>query len=306
MSGTGVTKVWSVPGIRRLQFDCLHSPELERYGALSLYQLGDISCDSGFVLSPHAQRCYEISYVVSGKGWFASDGIRFDLQPGDIYLGKPGEIHQGGADAADPFRYFYFGFLFEEAADGPNPFQHIKNKMDRSRMPRCKDRLDIRTPFVNAFKELGSYGRYSHTMIQVSLEQILVLTYRNFFSDWEAHYPADTLDNGSKRAVYAAIHYIDDRLLRIKDLGEVSDAVGYSLSYLSHLFVKEIGVSLRSYYTKKRWQKATELLGEGKHNITELAGIMQYESIHTFSRAFRKAIGLSPTAYMRHCMAKRG
>ncbi|MDF2724811.1 MAG: AraC family transcriptional regulator, partial [Paenibacillus sp.] len=107
MSASEVTKVISIPGEKRFQFDSLHAPNQKRFRTISLYQLGDLCCDSEFVLKPHKQPCYEISYIVSGQGWFATNGLRHDLQAGDLYIGKPRDIHQGGANAEDPFRYFY-------------------------------------------------------------------------------------------------------------------------------------------------------------------------------------------------------
>lgn len=301
MSANSVTKITSIPGTRRFQFDCLHSPELLPFRSVSMYQLGDLSCDARFALSEHEQVCYEISYVVSGLGWFATGGSRFDLQPGDIYICRPGELHKGGADPADPFRYFYFGFHFNATSPQDNPFQHLREMMDTTQRPVCRDRLGIRSPFMGVLKELSGTSHFSQTMIEAYVEQILVLTYRNFFSDWEDKYPGEGLDNAAKRVVYSAIHYIDDRLMRIKDLKEISDAFGYSLSHLSHLFTKETGDSLRSYYAKRKWQRSIELLAEGHYSITEVAAIMQYDSIHTFSRAFKKAFGLSPSQYIREC-----
>ncbi|MDF2651151.1 MAG: AraC family transcriptional regulator [Paenibacillus sp.] len=297
MNASSVTRISSVPGLRRFQFDCIHAPIQMQFRAISLYQIGDLICDSGFVLDPHKQSCYEISYIVSGRGWFATNGNRTDLYPGDIYLGKPQEIHQGGVDPSNPFRYYYLGFLFNTTEDEDNSFLHIQDRIDHTHHQCCRDRLDIRTPFMNALKEISSESRFSDTMLQLYLEQILVLMYRNFFSDWEAKYPVEGFDNAAKRVVYSAIHYIDDRLLQIKDLVEVSNALGYSLSYLSHQFSRETGDSLRSYVTKRKWHKAKDLLREGNHSITEIASIMQYDSIHSFSRAFRNAVGLSPSQF---------
>ncbi|MEF3303647.1 AraC family transcriptional regulator [Paenibacillus sp. GYB003] len=307
MSHRAPARITSIPGKRRFQFDCVPtSPELKEYGAISLYQFGDLTCDAGFALGEHRQACYEISYVVSGKGWFATNGVRWDLQAGDLYIGLPGELHEGGADADDPFRYFYVGYHFNTEAEGAGWLLPIKETIDNKQSPRCKDRLDIRTPFVNVLKELSSASPLSHKMIQLYLEQIVVLTYRNFFSDWEAKYPGEGSEHGAKRAVYAALQYIDDHLLQIGDLKEVSDAFGYSLSYLSHLVAQETGVSLRGTFAKRKWEKTIELMKEGSYSITEIASIMNYDSIHTFSRAFRKAFGVSPSRYIRETIGGRG
>ncbi|TMV42738.1 AraC family transcriptional regulator [Paenibacillus mesophilus] len=300
MSRSGETRITSIPGKRRFQFDCLpKSPELKEYGTISLYQFGDLTCDAGFELGEHKQVCYEITYIVSGKGWFATNGVRYEVQAGDLYIGLPGELHRGGADAGDPFRYFYVGYHFNLNESDGSWLLPIKQMIDNKQSPLCKGRLDVRSPFVNVLKELSSVTPFSHKMIQLYLEQILVLTYRNFFSDWQAKYPGEGAKHGTKRAVYAAIQYIDDHLLKIGDLKEVSDALGYSLSYLSHLVTQETGDNLRSICAKRKWEKTVELLKEGSYSITEIAAIIKYNSIHTFSRAFRKTFGMSPSRYIR-------
>ncbi|GAA3406835.1 exo-alpha-sialidase [Paenibacillus hodogayensis] len=117
--------------------------------------------------------------------------------------------------------------------------------------------------------------------------------------DLERHPDRETGEDSAKKAVYLAVRYIDERLLYIQDLKEVSEVSGYSLPHLSRLFVKELGDNLRGFYTKRKWLKAMELLEEGSGTVTKVASMMQYESIHTFSRAFRKATGLSPLQYVR-------
>jgi AraC-like DNA-binding protein len=277
----------------------VHYPELLQFGVFSLLQMGDLSCDSYFELYPHTNVCYEISYVVSGRGWFSNDGNRYEVQAGDIHLIRPGEVHGGGADAKDPYRYMYLGFYFNPSLDEENPYRKIREAFDRKQTTHCTSRLDLLTPFVSAIKESGNSDRLSREMIEMYLKQIIVLTYRNFLSDWEAKYPLDGLDNEAKRVVYAAIHYIDEHLLDIKDLREIAAAFGYSYSHFSNLFSKETGESLRNYYMKRKWAKAVELLKDGNRSITEIARMVHYDSIHTFSRAFRKEYGISPTKFKR-------
>lgn len=295
-------KIRSIPGQRRFQFDTDRYESSTQGQALSIIQMGDLVCDYGFKLSPHRQVCYEISYIVTGRGWFATNGQKVELQPGDLHICKPGEVHEGGADPADPFRYLYFAFNFN--GKNENPYADIRDFLFALKAPSCRDRLDVRTPFMNALKELSSKSLYSKAMLEMYTEQILVLTYRNF-SDWSAIYPGEKLDDLKKRAVYSAIHYIDDRLLEIKDVAEIAETIGYSVSYLSQLFHREVGESLRNYFMNRKWQKATELLQTGKHTITEIAELMQYDSIHTFSRAFRRVFGTSPTQYVKEQKGKK-
>lgn len=299
MSDSGV-RIKSVPGRRRFHFDFRRFGNVSDNGALSLVQIGDSVCDYGFFLGPHEQECYEISYVVSGQGWFAANGQRVDMRPGDLHVCKPGDIHEGGVNPADPFRYLYLAFNFN-ASVGGNLYREIRDFIHTVKITHCRDRLDVRTPFMNALQELSGTSSYSKEMLRMYIEQILVLTYRNF-SNWNVTYPGERLDDSKKRVVYSAIHYIDSRLLEIKDVAEIAAKLGYSVSYLSQLFQKEVGESLRNYFMSRKWQKATELLRTNKHSITQIAELMHYDSIHTFSRAFRRNFGLSPSQYVKEHM----
>ncbi|KIL37882.1 hypothetical protein SD70_30020 [Gordoniibacillus kamchatkensis] len=290
---------------KRFHFDNLYFLDPKQYELFTLYQIGDLCCDSGYLLQEHTQICYEITYVVSGKGWFSTNGKRYDVEAGDLYINIPGEVHTGGADEDDPFRYFYMGFLFnlqrehEHRESFESPFIHIQKMLDKKETPLTKDRLDMKHTFLSALKEFRNLTQYSQMMTQTYLNQLIVLMYRNFFSDWDSTYHYDQGSGGAKEIVYSAISYIDNHLLAMRDLSEVSRALGYSYSYLSHLFTEETGISLRNFYSQKRLQKMIELMKSQRFSITEIASAMQYQSIHSFSRAFKKAVGLSPTEYIR-------
>lgn len=294
---------WLMTNKYRFQFENKFFLNPKHYDLITLFQISDLSCKPGFVLGEHRQICYEITYVLSGKGWFSTNGARYDVEAGDIYINTPGELHAGGADDSQPFRYLCFGYRFRQKPGADNPFLHIQKMMDAKETPLKKDRMDVKAPFLNALREFRAMERYSPMLSQMYLDQIIVLTYRNFFSAWDNAYRIEQRPRERmQEAVYNAISYIDNHLLSIKDLTDVSAALGYSYSHLSHIVTEETGITLRDFYAQKRLQKATELLRSQSHSITEIASILGYQSIHSFSRAFKKAAGLSPTEYIRlHC-----
>jgi len=272
------------------------------FASYQLYQLGELICPRGYLLEEHIQVCYEITYVVSGTGWFSTNGKVHRLGPGDIYIHIPGETHAGGADHADPFRYCYFGFRFHSNAEGTHRFKQIQKSFDTHTVPVCRDRLGIRAPFFGALRELREPSLYAEDMLESFLNQLIILTYRNFFTSWDSPSDMGKPGGGAEEAVYRAMQYIDRHLSDMKDLSELSRAVGYSYSYLSYLFAKTTGMNLRAYFTHKRKQKVLELMRSGRHSLTEIAEMMNYRSIHTFSRAFKKAFGVSPSEYKKRHM----
>lgn len=72
---------------------------------------------------------------------------------------------------------------------------------------------------------------------------------------------------------------------------------GYSYGYLSELFSKTTGEKLIDYYTARRLETATLLLKEDELNIMQIAELLKYSSIYSFSRSFKNRFGISPKLY---------
>lgn len=80
-------------------------------------------------------------------------------------------------------------------------------------------------------------------------------------------------------------------------IGQVAAKLGLSEGHLSHLFKKETGMTVGSYLTRCRMQKAMALLREGKLRVYEVAEAVGYKDITYFSGTFKKITGMSPTEY---------
>ena len=85
-----------------------------------------------------------------------------------------------------------------------------------------------------------------------------------------------------------------DPLKNIHDLGRL---VNLSNSRLGHLFKTETGISLDSYLTEVRLEKAAELLASTDMQIKEIASIVGYRQVPSLDRAFRNKFKLSPADY---------
>ena len=80
-------------------------------------------------------------------------------------------------------------------------------------------------------------------------------------------------------------------------IGQVAAGLGLSEGHLSHLFKKETGLTVGSYLTRCRMQRAMALLREGKLRVYEVAEAVGYKDITYFSGTFKKLTGMSPTEY---------
>ena len=284
---------------KKFHFDNRYWDTPRQFGPISAYQVGDLSCHRGFEVGEHQQLCYEITYVVSGRGRCYTNGTGLDVVPADLYVSRPGELHNLVADAADPFRYLYLAFWFNHEPDKSNPLQRIEPMLDVAASPLAHDSLGLEAPFLNLMKELYSGTDFSQQMVELYMMQVIVLTYRNYFApSAQAYLSAGKEGSGSaKDIVYAVVSYLDNNLFGIDSLSGLAETLNYSYSRLSHLFRKETGMTIQKYYNSKRMKTAALWVGEGQMMLSEIAEKLNYQSIHSFSKAFKLEFGVSPAQY---------
>lgn len=81
---------------------------------------------------------------------------------------------------------------------------------------------------------------------------------------------------------------------------DLAKGVGLSRSVLAERFADFVGMPPMHYLSKWRMQIASGLLSDGGVNIATVAAEVGYGSEAAFSRAFKKMVGVSPSAWRRH------
>jgi AraC-like DNA-binding protein len=77
---------------------------------------------------------------------------------------------------------------------------------------------------------------------------------------------------------------------------ELSEKVNLNERKLKYGFKKINGIGIHEFQVQKRMEKAEELLREGQA-IKEIYHKVGYKSISSFSQAFKKFYGISPTQW---------
>jgi AraC-like DNA-binding protein len=74
---------------------------------------------------------------------------------------------------------------------------------------------------------------------------------------------------------------------------------GTSRTVMAERFVQFVGVPPMHYLANWRMQVASEMLNRGNLNMATIAAEIGYESEAAFSRAFKKMMGLPPSAWRK-------
>ena len=94
-----------------------------------------------------------------------------------------------------------------------------------------------------------------------------------------------------------ALSLMHGRPARNWTLEKLARGVGLSRSALAERFAELIGIPPMQYLAKWRMQIASGLLSNGSASIAAIAAEVGYGSEAAFSRAFKKLVGISPSAW---------
>jgi AraC-like DNA-binding protein len=90
---------------------------------------------------------------------------------------------------------------------------------------------------------------------------------------------------------------LQHRLADPPSLEELGRLVGCSSFYLSRQFSDATGLTIQQFLRQARLERAAELLRAGRHNVTEAALEVGYNSLSHFTLAFRETFGCCPGLY---------
>lgn len=294
----------------RFQFDKLYESnkggEAQCFGAINLYQAGEVSCVDGYEIPSHTQWCHEISYVISGEGYFTTDNETDLLVEGDIHFCPAGKTHAIRTADGSNLRYAYIGFLFNNEANQDETLRTLKDYYEQ--LPFYKV-TDTRNLIVTLFRNLDElYGQESffNKMVEAYLLQILVLVHRCFEAQPKSEYFPPVSEKNISQSMYAVAKYIDKHIFENINVQQLAQKIGYNYSYLSDAFCRCNGITIRQYISNRKIQKAIELMCCGKLSLSQVSSRLQYATVQSFSKAFKRTMGCSPTAFLRQREAQLG
>ena len=102
----------------------------------------------------------------------------------------------------------------------------------------------------------------------------------------------------SNSYISLAKNYIRHHYFEGITVGEIADYVHISSKHLYKLFMIETGTSVKEYIIQERMKNAKMLL-KNNLKIHAVAVAVGYSNEYTFSAAFKKYCGVSPSIYRR-------
>ena len=244
----------------------------------------------GLGRNSHIHTHLEMVYLLQGKAAGIVDGKRYELEPGDLFVAFPNQIHFY-ENVQRPVKHYLI--IFSASIDNYLK-KLLEDKLPQysvikaSQMPKDTEQILQAIAAGRQGKEyerLSAKGRFLDF-----LGQVLPLL------DYAPSECAFDHDSVKDVLAYCMEHYTETISLEL-----IAKELHLSKYYVSHIFKERTGMSFTRFVNGLRIERARELLEKKDMNITEAAYGAGFSSIRTFNRVFLEQIGMSPREYIaRH------
>lgn len=261
-----------------------------------------------FVFTGESHDFWEFLYVDKGTVSVCANDTWRQLTAGDIIFHKPNEFHaikSIGKNSPNlvvmsfttnsPAMNFFNGKFFRLTAKERSLISLIISEGESTfstpmHIPSIEQvHIKAVTPFA------------SQQLIILYLELLLITAVRSHTSDTAENI---TIHKGypDKRAAKSGLvdnifDYLEFHICEQLKITDICSDFSISRSALEACFNRQVGCGVISYFNRMKIQRAKDIIRDGTMNLTEIAYFLSYSSLPYFSKQFKAATGMSPSAY---------
>lgn len=103
--------------------------------------------------------------------------------------------------------------------------------------------------------------------------------------------------------LYIGKQYMDENFLAISGIREVATVSNLSDFHFFRSFKQAFGTTTYQYILNKKLELSKSLLRKRKVAITEIASICNFPDLFTFSKAFKRHFGISPSQFQKNIIS---
>ena len=255
------------------------------YFELNIKEIGRETCVKGKVFEYTPKSYHLFHYVISGKGTLEYKGKTYNISKDQMFYIAPDDKPIYQPDPDDPWTYIWVGFdgvvvkelLKIAGLSSSNPIYYDTSKEVKvyfSEMHSSRISENQTTLFaLSSLYRLFSIITYPHVKaIHKGFMPLIIIEARDFI-----------INN------YQFNISIDD----------IATSISVTPNYLSNMFKKHVGVTIKRYMNSMRIDRACALLTFTDLPIKEIAEQVSFKNQLQFATLFKKYKDMTPSEYRR-------
>lgn len=274
---------------------------IETQGGIWPLRMGRNVAKPSYWVGPRSIECYSVHLLVSGSLRLVTPDQELRLKAGDLFCLFPGVSYQYGLDSVDtgvdehPLQLAWLAF------DGPQAALLLKEAGVTHARPYMKQVVDaaLISDWQALFSRFEGDGGVGHML---AIQKLMYALFSRIIPEVSAHpeasaYSVDAPRSTPSQKMIAAQTYMNLHFRESISVQEVVRHIGLNRSYFTKSFTEQVGVSPRAYMQQLRMAEARVLLLDTSRSVTDIGLSVGYPDLHSFTRAFIRAEGTSPSAF---------
>lgn len=277
----------------------------ETFTVKSIFTIHYFRYGKRFRVRKESHNFWEMVYIDSGEAIVSADEREFPLRRGQAYFHKPEEEHtirteeEFANSAIVSFECSAKSMkLFEDKIIDFNEFEkQLLNKIISEGKLSFKDKLDDIYLVKMTKRENAPFA--GEQLIKNSLELLLISLARKIRNEQKETFVSENLIAPSGvKLVENILDILNENLYDNINLDTIASKLNFSKTYIKSVFKRHTGTTIIQHYIDLKIAEAKKLLSQNKYTVTEIAFMLNFNSVHYFSRQFKCRTDMSPTEYI--------
>ncbi|WP_270274626.1 AraC family transcriptional regulator [Enterococcus casseliflavus] len=252
-----------------------------------LYNSGIEYCEPNHSYGPKKREYHFIHFVREGKGLLEIENQLIEVHENQLFIVPANTVSTYTADSKNPWKYSWIGFTGIESL---NLVQILTNLSSKKYVISCLDA----NFYEKKIEKILNYKQNDFSSY-FKINSIIYDIIGTILNENEVQSAQKNYSSPSFQAMrYMDLHYHDE--IQVSD---IAYAVGIHPNYLSAMFKDEVGISPKKYLTNLKISKAKKILIESNDPINIVAGSVGFSDALSFSKFFKKELGISPSLYRK-------
>jgi AraC-like DNA-binding protein len=240
---------------------------------------------------------YEITYQARGDVELWAEQDIYRVEPGDLYITKPGEVHGAINSIMRPCEFYWVkvalpghgalpGLSREQTGGLVSVFAGMKSRCFPGSQQILQD-------FRALLAEHRNPGPHSLIMARAILHSLLV----RVVSRYDEHLKQNRRIKSAE--IQTSQEWVENNIAEHLTVAGMARAADLKPSRFFERFRSEIGYTPIEYLERRRIEIAKQLLCEGGASIAEIAQRVGFGSSQYFATVFRKLVAMTPMEFRK-------
>ncbi|RAV14465.1 AraC family transcriptional regulator [Paenibacillus contaminans] len=265
-----------------------------------------------FMFDGEKHNFWEFVYVDRGEVEALAETDVYLLKQGDIIFHKPNEHHNLRANRKIAPNVMIVSFVCHSPAMSvfENKIFSLNSEQQHLLVQILKSGF---AAFVPPFDDPRNHQLHRNPEAHGSAEQLLKIHLEllmiRLLEHAEVHQKRNRLSGEVKQQsdrelIKEVIAYMEQHVFQNIRIERICKIFNISRSNALSIFKEKTGQSMMQYFRRLKIEQAKRMIRENTHNMTEIADLLNYSSVHSFSRQFKTNVQMSPIEYARMIKAK--